>query len=315
MSAISLIISFGVSGIVFSVGWMLIHWLDPYHGQLDVRLREIPKTPGSKSRWSKRPKTSSEQIATRQKGKATTTLSRLLPDDGEDRQRMQLQLLHAGIYSSSALSTFFGVKLMLIILPPLAGLSAGWAGVIDLRLGLLWGAAGGALGMLLPSFWLNRKIVHRHCVLRHALADFLDLMIVCLESGLSLQGTLQRVTDELKIAHPLLAGELNIVQRDIELGATIEASLRRFADRSGYEGIRTLGSFIRESQRFGTELSEALRLHADTLRNQREQVAEETAQKASVKILLPTMLLILPAVFVVLAGPAAIQIQEAFAKK
>jgi tight adherence protein C len=315
MTPVSIAISCGVFGVVFSVGWLLIHWLDPYHAQLDARLREIPKDPGLKSRWRKRRKSPSEQGVARQAVSVSTTLSRLFADGGEDRQGSQLQLLHAGIYSPSALSTFFAVKLMLIVLPPLAGLSAGWTGILDLRLGLLWGAIGGALGMVLPSFWLNRKIRNRHCILRHALADFLDLMIVCLESGLSLQGTLQRVTDELKIAHPLLAGELNIVQRDIELGATIEASLRRFADRSGYEGIRALGSFIRESQRFGTELSEALRLHADTLRSQREQAAEETAQKASVKILLPTMLLILPAVFVVLAGPAAIQIQEAFAKK
>ncbi len=118
----------------------------------------------------------------------------------------------------------------------------------------------------------------------------------------------------MRLAHPLLAGELSIVQRDIDLGATVDSALRRFGDRSGFDGIRTLSTFVRESQRFGTELADALRLHADMLRSQREQVAEETAQKASVKILLPMLLLILPAVFVVIAGPAAIQIQQAFSK-
>jgi tight adherence protein C len=139
-------------------------------------------------------------------------------------------------------------------------------------------------------------------------------MIVCLDSGLSLQGTILRVSEEMRIAHPTLAGELEIVQRDMALGATVDVALKRFADRSGYEGIRTMSTFVREAQRFGTELAEALRTHADMLRYQRAQAAEETAQKASVKILLPVLLLILPAVFVVLAGPAAIQIQAAFSK-
>jgi tight adherence protein C len=139
-------------------------------------------------------------------------------------------------------------------------------------------------------------------------------MIVCLDSGLSLQGTILRVSDELRIAHPTLAGELEIVERDMALGAAVDVALKRFADRSGFEGIRTMSTFVRESQRFGTELADALRTHAEMLRYQRAQAAEETAQKASVKILLPVLLLILPAVFVVLAGPAAIQIQAAFSK-
>jgi tight adherence protein C len=91
--------------------------------------------------------------------------------------------------------------------------------------------------------------------------------------------------------------------------------LKRFATRTQYEGVRTLCTFVREAQRFGTNLSQALRLHSDMLRSQREQAAEEMAQKAAVKILLPTLLLIFPAIFVVLVGPALIQIQEAFAAR
>jgi tight adherence protein C len=112
-------------------------------------------------------------------------------------------------------------------------------------------------------------------LLGRSLADFLDLVMVCLDSGLSIQGALQRVSDELRIAHPVLAGELSIVQRDIELGATIDMALRRCADRTGFDGIRTFGTFVRETQRYGTALSEALQIHAETLRTQREQAAEE----------------------------------------
>jgi tight adherence protein C len=109
--------------------------------------------------------------------------------------------------------------------------------------------------------------------------------------------------------------ELSIVQRDIELGATVDQALKRFASRSAYEGVRSLSTFIREAQKFGTNITDALRNHADVLRTQREQAAEECAQKASVKILLPTMLLIFPAIFVVLVGPAAMQIYQAFSQE
>jgi tight adherence protein C len=191
---------------------------------------------------------------------------------------------------------------------------AGWLRLVDFRYAMLWGSFIGGIGMTLPAVWLDRRIRHRQQLLRHAFPDFLDLMIVCLESGLSLPGAIQQVSDELRIAHPTLASELNIIQREIDLGFSVDSSLRRFAERSGFEGVRTLGTFIRESQRLGTELADALRQHAEMSRAQREAAAEEVAQKASVKILLPTMLLILPAVFVVLAGPAAIQIQKAFSK-
>jgi tight adherence protein C len=140
-------------------------------------------------------------------------------------------------------------------------------------------------------------------------------MIVCLEGGLSLQETIRRVSDELRLAHPALASELGFVQRDIELGATVDQALKRFATRTDYEAVRTLSTFIREAQRFGTNITDALRSHADMLRSQREQAAEESAQKASVKILIPTLLLIFPATFVVIVGPAVIQIHEAFAAK
>jgi tight adherence protein C len=171
------------------------------------------------------------------------------------------------------------------------------------------------LAWLLPGLWLDRSIVKHHLQLRKSLPDLLDLMTVCLEGGMSLQATIRRVAVELQIAHPALSLELATVQRDIELGATVDQALKRFAVRTDYEGVRTLSAFIREAQKFGTNITEALRSHADMLRSQREQSAEENAQKAAVKILLPTLILIFPAIFIVAVGPAIIQIQEAFAAK
>jgi tight adherence protein C len=206
-------------------------------------------------------------------------------------------------------------RLMLTAVPPIVALAAGLTGLIRMELALLAGCILGGMGTVLPGLWLDRVAARRHIKLRTALPDFLDLMIVCLEGGLSLQETIRRVSDELRLAHPELAVELGIVQRDIELGATVDQALKRFAARSDYEGVRSLSTFIRETQRFGTNITEALRSHADVLRNQREQAAEECAQKASVKILLPTLLLIFPAIFVVLVGPAAVQIYQAFGQE
>jgi tight adherence protein C len=314
MSPTLFIILAGVFGAVLCGGYVLTSLCNRYQVQLDARLREGPGNRNSGLPGGKLSESHSRQTVERNAATLPKKANRWTSDSDEARKRIQTRLVQAGIYNPTALFKFFLMRSALTIMPPLLGLLAGWSGLLSLRIGLLWGATAGGWGMILPSLWLESRIRHRHCVLRQSLADFLDLMIVCLESGLSLQSTIQRVSDELRIAHPELAEELNIVQRDINLGATVDAALRRFADRSGYEGIRSLATFVREAQRFGTQLTEALRLHADMLRSQREYAAEEIAQKAAVKILIPTLLLILPAVFLVLAGPAAIQIQQAFAK-
>ncbi len=168
------------------------------------------------------------------------------------------------------------------------------------------------LGWLTPEIWLRKKITRYRVVLQNSLPDFLDILIVCLDAGLSLQESVKRVTLEISQIHPALAFELAIVQRDIELGSTVDQALRRFANRAQYDAIRSLSALLRESQRLGTQITDALRGHAEMLRFQREQIAEEKAHKASVKIILPMMLCIFPGIFIVLVAPAALQIQAAF---
>lgn len=306
-----IVIVVGIVGLVYCGGYLLTVLADRYSVQLDARLSELqsgPARPFGRNRGTPGGGTIVQWAGW------TALFNRLLPDTDRERRRHQARLLQAGIYNPIALSTFFAAKLTLMVLPPAIGVLAGWLGMIDINVGIVSGCAFGGLGMILPAVWLERRIARRHILLARSLEDFLDLLIVCLDSGLSLQGAIQRVGDELRIAHPVLAGELSIVQRDIELGATIDMALRRCADRTGFDGIRTFSTFVRETQRYGTALSEALQVHADMLRTHREQAAEEMVQKASVKILLPMLLLILPAVFVVVAGPAVIQIQEAFSK-
>lgn len=293
----------GTFGAISCGTYLLLYLLDPYRWAVRQRISQLQASG---------PSGNGGQESTSTREAWWQSLTDRVATSTSDRASVSDRLSKAGIYSPTAVKHYFAIKFLATLTPVvLGGLAIPLTGY-RWELCLAVGTVAGSVGALLPSGWLSRRIVHRHQMLRRSLPDFLDLMIVCLEGGLSLQDTLRRVTHELQIVHPELADELAIVQRDVELGATIDQALRRFASRSGYDGVRTLSTFVRETQRFGTNLSEALRSHADLLRSQREQAAEEKAQKASVKILLPTLLLILPAVFVVLVGPAVIQIQQAF---
>jgi tight adherence protein C len=121
-----------------------------------------------------------------------------------------------------------------------------------------------------------------------------------------------RVTSEIEVAHPILAAEMAVVQRQIELGASPDVALRNFAERSDLNSLYSLSSLLEQARKFGTSLTDALRTQAEMMRYQREEHAEELAQKAAVKILFPTLLFIFPAIFVVLVGPAAMQLAATF---
>jgi tight adherence protein C len=222
--------------------------------------------------------------------------------------------LHAGVYSAAAPAIYMTVKLSLAVLGLFVFLPLGMLGTIEIKTALWGGAVAGGLGMVLPSLWLSRMKARRQRIVRNSLPDFLDLVVTCLEGGLSFEGALQRVTDELQTAHPELAGEMRVVQREIELGKTPEEAIRNFAARADLEVLRSLSTLVEQARRFGSSMANSLRIHADSLRFQREQRAEENAQKATVKILIPTFLFIFPPVLIVLAGPAAMEIHDKFAQ-
>jgi len=245
---------------------------------------------------------------------AMTTLPRvgsaLVPSDDKERTLLKTRLIHAGLYSKQAMVVFLGVKLLLMVFPALIGLAAGFVGLVPLQPAVLAGGCLGILGMIGPSFWLDFRKSKRQAIFRRALPDALDVLVICLEGGLSLQGAIKRVAAELQTAHPILALELNIVVREVQLGRTAGDSLHQMGLRTDLEEVRSLSSVINQAEKFGASLVKSLRVHADTLRLKRQQRAEEMAQKAAIKILFPTLLFIFPAIFVVLLGPAAFQIAE-----
>jgi tight adherence protein C len=247
---------------------------------------------------------------------AMTTLPRvgtaLVPSDDTERTVLKGRLIHAGLYSKQAMAAYLGVKLLLMVFPAALGLGAGAVGLVALKPAFLAGGCLGILGMIGPSFWLDWKKSWRQTAFRRALPDALDVLVICLEGGLSLQGAIKRVSSELRTAHPSLATELAIVEREMQLGRPAGESLHQMGLRTDLEEVRTLASVITQAERFGASLVKSLRVHADVLRLKRHQHAEELAQKASVKLLIPTLLFIFPAVFVVILGPAVFQITDAF---
>ena len=274
-------------------------------GRLDARIDDLAGQGSSAADQS-----SMSQFAKTTLPKMGTALE---PTDDKERTLLKSRLVHAGLYGRQAMPVFLGVKLLLIVAPALLGLTAGTLGLIPLAPAFLGGACLGILGMIGPSFWLDRKKAVRQSSFRRSLPDALDILVICLEGGLSLPGSLKRIAGELRTAHPLLAAELNIVQREIQLGRSAGDALHQFALRTDLEEVRSLSSVIVQAERYGASLVKSLRVHADTLRLKRQQRAEEMAQKAAIKILFPTLLFIFPAIFVVILGPAAFQIYEVLA--
>jgi tight adherence protein C len=238
----------------------------------------------------------------------------LLPQEEEERTRLRTRLIHAGLYGREAVLLFLGVKMLLFVGPALLGILAGIFNLVEFRIGLFSGAFLGIFGLVGPSFWLDKRKKARQTTLRRSLPDALDLLVICLEGGLSLPAALRRVVGELRTAHPVLAIEVNIVQREIQMGQSPGDAMRQFAGRADLEEVRTLASVIIQTEKFGASLVKSLRVHAETLRTKRLQYAEEMAQKAATKVLFPTVLFVLPCLFIVILGPGVIQIADVFAK-
>ena len=167
-------------------------------------------------------------------------------------------------------------------------------------------------GYLLPEFWLTSRVRHRQNVLRLSLADCLDLLVVCVEAGLALDQAFMRVTQELRIVHPELCEELDLVNAEIRIGRTRIEALRELGDRTGVEDIKSLVAMLVQTDRFGTSIAQSLRVHSEELRTKRRQRAEEMAAKATVKMIPPLVFFIFPALFVVILGPAVISLYRHF---
>ncbi len=229
--------------------------------------------------------------------------------------RLRARLKAAGFYAPQAVPIFVATQLLLALALPLLTVAPLYAfGLVPQRYALMLSVTAAACGVLVPGLWVDSRRNKRQSNFRRSLPDALDMLVLCVEGGLSLNAAMQRVTNELQSAHPLLAAEMNIVQREMQLGRSAGEALYQFGERCDLEEVRNLASVLLQSERYGASVVKALRIHADTARVERQQHAEELAQKSAVKILFPTLLCIFPATFIVVLGPAAYQIADLFGK-
>jgi len=214
------------------------------------------------------------------------------------------RLTRAGFRNESAVKLFYGSKVLIPLVLCAFALVTGLGKGNPL---FAYGAALG-LGFIGPDFWSSRKIKKRQYKIRKGLPDVLDLLIICIEAGLSLDQATARASQELVKAQPELCDELVIVVLEQRAGRPRGEAWKHLAERTDLDCIRSLVSMLIQSEQLGTSVGKTLRNHSDTLRVQRVQAVEEAAAKLTIKLLFPLVLFIFPALFVVVLGPAAIQI-------
>ncbi|MCO6436258.1 MAG: type II secretion system F family protein [Phycisphaerae bacterium] len=238
----------------------------------------------------------------------------VMPTNSEEVSKLRMKLASAGYRGESVVTSFLASKTIMALALAIAGgvWAFGRGEPLVKATGIILLAAGA--GFMAPNFWLSMAVNKRKDTLRKGLPDVLDMMVISVESGLGLDAAVQRVGDEMRTVHPALAEELQLVTLESQMGIPRNEALDNFAVRSGLEEARSLVGVVNQAERFGTSISNALRRQSEALRTKRRQAAEEKAQKTTVKLMLPLILFIFPAILVVLAGPAALKMIETLGK-
>jgi tight adherence protein C len=244
-------------------------------------------------------------FAEKQKDRVRDTLAglgKLVPGDSGPTPRTQMLLLRAGYRSSQALAAMRGFK----VLTPIVFVALAFLTGIYKWNPFMVPLIAVALGYLFPDMFLSWRMNARQHKLRRGLPDGLDLLVICVESGLGLDQALMKVSQELRITHPELSEELQLVNLEMRIGKTRLDALRELARRTGLEDIKSLVAMLVQTDRFGTSVAQSLRVFSDDLRVKRRQRAEEMSAKTTVKMVPPLIFFIFPALMVVILGPAVI---------
>ena len=232
----------------------------------------------------------------------------------KDTSAVQQFLTQAGYPDASAVSVYWASRVTLaaglpaagIVLLPMLGASA-----MQVMLGIFWFMA---LGWVGPTFYVRSRLKARQKEVQLALPDMLDMLVVCVEAGLGLNQALVRVADEIDHVSPIMSEQLALINLEMRAGTPRDEALRNYAERTGLVDIRSLVSMLIQTDRFGTSVANALRVHSETMRTKRRQRAEEAAAKTTIKLVFPLVLFVFPAMFVVVLGPSALAIFRTFSK-
>jgi tight adherence protein C len=235
---------------------------------------------------------------------------KVLPKSQAEVSVLQRRLIRAGYRADGTVRIFYGAK---VLVPLLLCILVTATGLAENSALFVYGISL-ALGFLGPDFWLGHRIKDRQTNIRLGLPDLLDLMVICIEAGLSLDQAVMRCANELSRSQPALADELSLVTLEQRAGRPRMEAWQNLAERVDIDVIRALVSSLKQADQFGTSVAKILRVQSDTLRIQRRQRVEELAAKVPVKLVFPLALFIFPTLFIVALGPAIISMQESMKK-
>jgi tight adherence protein C len=231
----------------------------------------------------------------------------IVPKSPKEMNRLRRRLAMAGHTSPTAVVVYGAATILTPLVFGLVALSIFGAGK-----GLLAVILFAAIGYMLPGIVLAHLISKRKLQIQNGLPDALDLLIVCVEAGCGLDQAILKVTDELQLAYPALSDELRLVTTEVRAGKPRLEAFKNFAARTKVDDVRALVALLVQTDKFGTSIAQALRIHAETSRTKRRQRAEERAAKVGVKLVFPLVLFLFPALYVVILGPAVIQFLRVF---
>ena len=242
------------------------------------------------------------------------TLGQQVGSGRKDTTAVRQFLIQAGypdpravsIYWATRVSLAVGLAALGMVGLPLLGFYSG-----QVLIGILWFAGVGWVG---PTFYVRRRLKARQKEVQLALADMLDMLVVCVEAGLGLNQALVRVADEIEHVSTVMSEQLAMVNLEMRAGTPRDEALKNLAERTGLPDIRSLVNMMIQTDKFGTSVADALRVHSETMRTKRRQRAEEAAAKTTIKLVFPLVLLVFPAMFLVVIGPSALAIYRTFSK-
>ena len=242
----------------------------------------------------------------------------ILPSKDWEKDEIKVRLVQAGYRSDHAMIIFFAIKTLLGIVIPVivyllipsleAATEKHYTGIQT----LLMVVASSFVGLLGPNFVLTRIIASRKNRISKGFPDALDMIVVCVEAGISLAAAIQRVSREMRTSHPSLAEEFDLVNAEIRVGVDRVEALHNMGQRTGVDDIRIFAGILGQTMRFGTNIADTLRQYSEDFRDKRMQKAEEIAAKMGTKMIFPIITCLFPSFFVVAIGPAIIKVLATF---
>lgn len=297
---------------VACAAWLVIDLTSKDTGIAEQRLDILSDSRG-RQKNKKGDQTSYEKISKALEDIAPTLSKPLTPQNQKEASKLNQRLVEAGFRDESAWMAFLSIKVILAL--SMLFITGGVGVFLDgfSNPTLIKAVFGGGFGFYAPELVLNYLISKRKKALFLGLPDALDLLVVCVEAGLGLDQAFRKVAEEMKSAYRILSDELALCNLHLQMGRARNEVLQDLGNRTGVDDLRSLASLLIQADKFGSSVAQALRVQSDSMRIRRQQIAEEKAAKTAVKLIIPLVVFIFPGVFVVLVGPAAIQmVQEMF---